>query len=69
MDEHQPPALCEACLQRPVFGLLTLTTDEADLIAAWWTCAECADHDAPIHSARGLRVAVYGSFASFDSAW
>lgn len=53
-----PETLCEACLTRPVFGLLSLHTDDGHHVASWLTCAECADHDAPIHTARGMRVAV-----------
>jgi hypothetical protein len=53
--------LCEACLTRPALGVLTLHTAEGEHVAAWWTCARCADHDAPIHDARGLVVAVWVS--------
>lgn len=49
---------CEACLERPALGLLSLHTPEGDHVASWWTCGACADHDAPIHDARGLVVAV-----------
>lgn len=49
--------LCEACLTRPALGLLTLHTAAGEHVAAWWTCGPCADHDAPIHDARGLAVA------------
>lgn len=49
---------CEACLDRPALGLLSLHTDAGDHVAAWWTCGPCADHDAPIHTARGLMVSV-----------
>ena len=49
---------CDACLTRPAFGRMTLHTEDGHHVAAWWTCCECADHDAPIHSARGLLVAV-----------
>lgn len=54
--------LCEACLARPVFGLLQLHDEDGHLVAAWWTCCQCADHDAPIHYARGLAVSVIGTF-------
>ena len=37
---------------------MTLHTEDGHHVAARWTCCECADHDAPIHSARGLLVAV-----------
>lgn len=50
---------CEACLDRPALGLLTLHTEDGHHLAAWWTCAECADHDAPIHTARGMSVSVW----------
>ena len=53
--------LCEACLTRPAWGVLTVDDDE-HRIAAWWTCTACADHDAPIHTARGMQVAVWGDF-------
>ena len=49
---------CEACLTRPALGLLILTTPDGHDVADWWTCGPCADHDAPIHAARGLAVAV-----------
>ena len=49
---------CEACLDRPALGLLSLHTAEGHHVASWWTCGACADRDAPIHDARGLVVAV-----------
>lgn len=49
---------CDACLSRPAFGVLTLHDEDGHQLAAWWTCCECAEHDAPIHTARGLTVAV-----------
>ena len=49
---------CDACLTRPALGLLTLHTDDGHHVASWWSCGPCADHDAPIHTARGLVVAV-----------
>jgi len=49
---------CESCLSREAFGLFTLHTDEGEHVASWWSCAECADRDAPIHDARGLLVSV-----------
>lgn len=49
---------CEACLDRPAFGLLTLHTVDGEHVLSWWSCAECADRDAPIHVAEGLRVSV-----------
>jgi hypothetical protein len=49
---------CDACLSRPALGLLTLHTDDGHHVASWWSCGPCADHDAPIHTARGLVVAV-----------
>lgn len=52
------PLLCDACLTRDAFGVLTLTDRDGHQIAAWWTCCQCADHDAPLHDARGLTVAV-----------
>jgi hypothetical protein len=58
-------ARCEACLMRPAWGVLTLEDDDGHQVAAWWTCPECADHDAPIHTARGIHVAVWGGF-DFD---
>jgi len=50
--------LCESCLARPALGLLTLHTEEGHHVASWWTCVQCADHDAPIHDTRGMVVAV-----------
>ncbi len=49
---------CEACLTKPAFGLMTLHDEDGQHVAAWWTCCECADHDAPIHTAQGMAVAV-----------
>jgi hypothetical protein len=49
---------CEACLTRPAIGLLSLHDQDGHHVADWWTCGRCADHDAPIHDARGLRVSV-----------
>jgi hypothetical protein len=57
---------CEACLTRPAFGLMSLHTQDGEHVAAWWTCCECADHDAPIHAARGMLVSVVGSFDFLD---
>lgn len=54
------PTLCDACLTRPVLGLLTLTDPDPDgaEVAAWWTCGPCADQDALIQDARGMGVSV-----------
>ena len=49
---------CETCLDREAFGLFTLHTVDGEHVAAWWSCADCADHDAPIHDARGMRVSI-----------
>lgn len=49
---------CDACLTRPALGLLALHTTDGHHVASWWTCGTCADHDAPIHDARGLLVSV-----------
>ena len=57
---------CETCLSRPAFGLFTLHTEDGEHVASWWSCAECADRDAPIHAARGLQVAVVGFI---ESSW
>jgi hypothetical protein len=61
-----PLAICDACLTRPVFGQMQLRDDAGHLVAAWWSCAECADRDAPIHAQRGLQVAVVGFI---ESSW
>ena len=57
---------CEACLVAPAFGLMQLHTETGEHIACWWTCCECADRDAPIHSGRGLLVSVVGTFDMLD---
>jgi hypothetical protein len=49
---------CEACLDKPALGLLSLHSEDGHHVTSWWTCGACADHDAPIHTARGLVVAV-----------
>jgi hypothetical protein len=62
MDAHwltdDDGAHCDACLMRPALGLITLHDEEGHHVASWWTCGPCADHDAPIHHARSLVVAV-----------
>ena len=63
------PPICDACLLRPVFGMMQLRDDDGHLVAAWWTCTECADHDAPIHCSRGLNVSVLGTFGMAGDIW
>lgn len=58
IDQDDETTRCEACLTRPALGLLTLHTPDGEHVAAWWTCGECADHDAPIHTDRGMVVSV-----------
>lgn len=58
ITEHDHGTHCDACLTRPALGLFALHTEDGHHVASWWTCIECAEHDAPIHTARGLVVAV-----------
>ena len=56
IDDEQ--VRCEACLMRPALGMFTLHDEDGHHVTSWWTCIQCAEHDAPIHDARGLVVAV-----------
>ena len=42
---------------------------DGHLVAAWWTCVECADHDAPIHAERGMHASVPGTFGMAGDLW